>query len=85
MRHTDSLLLVWRLAELEAINLRSEQNETGLSAQRIYQDLVEENGFSDSYQLSNACPQATSAATETDLALECQPGREVRLAFGISV
>jgi hypothetical protein len=24
--------------------------EVGLSAQRIYQDLVEENGFTDSYQ-----------------------------------
>ena len=48
--------------------------EVGLSAQRIYQDLVEENGFTDSYQsVKRFYTQAASDPARAGLArLECQ-------------
>lgn len=61
------------------------KTEQGLSAQRIYQDLVEQNGFKGSYEsvkrfirkLKNAQPQRVWR-------LEAQPGEEVQVDFGLT-
>jgi transposase len=60
------------------------QIEQGLSARRVYQDLVEHNGFTGSYesvkrfmhQLKNAQPQRVWR-------LEARPGEEVQVDFGL--
>jgi hypothetical protein len=58
--------------------------EVGLSAQRIYQDLVEENGFSDSYESVKRFVRKLRARwPERIYRLECQPGEEVQLDFGL--
>jgi transposase len=58
--------------------------EVGLSAQRIYQDLVEENGFSDSYQsVKRFVRKLRARRPERIHRLECQPGEEVQLDFGL--
>src|SRR5260221_12452498 len=58
--------------------------EVGLSAQRIYQDLVEENGFSDSYESVKRFVRKLRATwPERIYRLECQPGEEVQLDFGL--
>jgi hypothetical protein len=57
--------------------------EVGLSAQRIYQDLVEENAFTDSYQLLKRFVRKLRAARPERIhRLECQP-EEVQLDFGL--
>jgi hypothetical protein len=49
--------------------------EVGLSAQRTYQDLLEENGFSDSYQSVKRYVHKLRAARPGRIyRLECQPG-----------
>jgi transposase len=56
----------------------------GLSAQRIYQDLVEENGFTDSYQSVKRFVRKLRAERPKRIhRLECQPGEEVQLDFGL--
>jgi len=58
--------------------------EVGLSAQRIYQDLVEENGFSDSYQcVKRFVRKLRAALPERIWRMECQPGEELQLDFGL--
>jgi transposase len=58
--------------------------EVGLSAQRIYQDLVEENGFTDSYQsVKRFVRKLRAARPERIWRLECQPGEELQLDFGL--
>jgi hypothetical protein len=56
--------------------------EVGLGAQRIYQDLVEENGFSDSYEsVKRFVRKLRATRPERIYRLECQPGEEVQLDF----
>jgi transposase len=58
--------------------------ELGLSAQRIYQDLVGENGFTDSYQsVKRFVRKLREAQPERIWRLECQPGEELQLDFGL--
>jgi transposase len=58
--------------------------EVGLSAQRIYQDLVEENGFTDSYQsVKRFVHKLRAARPERIWRMECQPGEEVQPDFGL--
>jgi len=58
--------------------------EVGLSAQRIYQDLVEENGFPDSYQsVKRFVRKLRASQPERVWRLECQPGEELQLDFGL--
>src|ERR1700741_3149904 len=58
--------------------------EVGLSAQRIYQDLVEENGCSDSYEsVKRFVRKLRATRPERIYRLECQPGEEVQLDFGL--
>jgi hypothetical protein len=58
--------------------------KVGLSAQRIYQDLIEENGFSDSYQsVKRFVHKLRAKRPERIYRLECQPGEEVQLDFGL--
>jgi len=58
--------------------------EVGLSAQRIYQDLVEENGFADSYEsVKRFVRKLRATHPERVWRLECQPGEELQLDFGL--
>jgi transposase len=58
--------------------------EVGLSAQRIYQDLVEENGFSDSYEsVKRFVRKLKVRQPERVWRLECRPGEEVQVDFGL--
>src|SRR6478672_9998091 len=58
--------------------------EVGLSAQRIYQDLVEENGFTDSYQsLKRFVRKLRATRRNGSGAWNCQPGEELQLDFGL--
>jgi transposase len=58
--------------------------EAGLSAQRIYQDLVEDNGFTDSYQsVKRFVRKLRALQPERIWRLECQPGEEVQVDFGL--
>jgi transposase len=58
--------------------------ELGLSAQRIYQDLVGENSFTDSYQsVKRFVRKLREAQPERVWRLECQPGEELQLDFGL--
>jgi hypothetical protein len=56
--------------------------EVGLSAQRIYEDLVEESGFSDSYQsVKRFVRKLRSIQPDRVWRPECQPGEELQLDF----
>jgi hypothetical protein len=56
--------------------------ELGLSAQRIYQDLVGENGFTDSYQsVKRFVRKLRTAQPERIWRSECEPGEELQLSF----
>jgi transposase len=58
--------------------------EVGLSAQRIYQDLVEEKGFADSYEsVKRFVRKLRATQPQRVLPLECQPGEELQLDFGL--
>jgi hypothetical protein len=58
--------------------------ELGLSAQRIYQDLVGKHGFTDSYQsVKRFVRKLREAQPERIWRLECQPGEELQLDFGL--
>jgi hypothetical protein len=58
--------------------------EVGLSAQRIYQDLVGENGFTDSCQsVKRFVRKLREAQPERIWRLECQPVKELQLDFGL--
>ena len=58
--------------------------EAGLSAQRIYQDLVEEKGFSGSYQSVCRFVRGLKARQPQRIwRMECQPGEEMQVDFGL--
>ncbi len=58
--------------------------ELGLSAQRIYQDLVAEHGFTGSYYSVRRFVRGLEAAQELPFRrLECGPGEEAQVDFGL--
>jgi transposase len=58
--------------------------EAGLSAKRIYQDLVERNAFSDSYQSVQRFVRKLKAAQPQRVwRMETLPGEEVQVDFGL--
>jgi transposase len=58
--------------------------EGGLSAQRIYQDLVVEKGFIDSYQsVRRFVCKLRARQPERVWRVEVQPGEEVQVDFGV--
>src|SRR6266481_5689973 len=58
--------------------------EVGLSAQRIYQDLVEQNGFIDSYEsVKRFVRKLKERQPERIWRMECRPGEEVQVDFGL--
>ena len=57
--------------------------ELGLSAQRIYQDLVAEHGFTGSYYSVRRFVRSLEATQELPFRrLECGPGDEAQVDFG---
>jgi hypothetical protein len=60
------------------------RSKSGLSAQRIYQDLVEESGFTDSCQsVKRFVRKLRSMQPDRVWRPECQPGEELQLDFGL--
>ena len=58
--------------------------EAGLSAQRIYQDLVEEKGFAGSYQsICRFVRQLKARQPQRVWRMECPPGEEMQVDFGL--
>ena len=58
--------------------------KAGLSAQRIYQDLVEEKGFLGSYQsVKRFVRRLRQRQPERVWRIECQPGEEMQVDFGL--
>jgi transposase len=58
--------------------------EAGLSAQRIYQDLVSEHGFTDSYEsVKRFVRKLRAREPERIWRMEVQPGEEVQVDFGV--
>ena len=58
--------------------------ESGLSAQRIYQDLVEEHGFAGSYDaVKRYVGRLRKEQPERVWRMECQPGEEMQVDFGL--
>jgi len=58
--------------------------EVGLSARRIYQDLVEQNGFNDSYQSVQRFVRKLKATQPQRVwRMEARPGEEVQVDFGL--
>lgn len=77
--------LAGRQSQCESFSqLISGKVELGLSAQRIYQDLVEENGFSSSYQSVKRYVGKLRKTQPTRVwRMECQPGEEMQVDFGL--
>jgi transposase len=60
------------------------QGRSGFSAQRIYQDLVEEKGFADSYEsVKRFVRKLRASHPQRVWRLECQPGEELQLDFDL--
>ena len=60
-----------------------EKLRDGLSAQRIHQDLVEENGFSGSYEsVKRYVRRLEGNATPPFRRMEVEPGKELQVDFG---
>jgi transposase len=58
--------------------------EVGLSARRIYQDLVEQNAFTDSYQsVQRFVRKLKTAQPQRVWRMEARPGEEVQVDFGL--
>lgn len=58
--------------------------ELGLSAQRIYQDLVAAHGFGGSYpSVSRYVAKLKASEPERVWRIECQPGEELQVDFGL--
>jgi transposase len=58
--------------------------EVGLSARRIYQDLVEQNGFKDSYQsVQRFVRKLKRLEPQRIWRMEARPGEEVQVDFGL--
>ena len=61
-----------------------EKVSKGLSAQRIYQDLVQEHGFEASYQsVKRFVAKLKMRDPKRVWRIECQPGEEVQVDFGL--
>jgi len=57
--------------------------ELGLSAQRIWQDLRDEHGFTDGYQSVQRFVRSLQAVSPLPFRrMECEPGQEVQIDFG---
>ena len=57
--------------------------ETGLSAQRIYQDLINEHGFRGGYSSVKQFVRRLTATVELPFRrMECEPGAEMQVDFG---
>jgi len=68
----------WRLGDIIQQKL-----DRGLSAQRIYQDLVSEGGFSGSYSSVKRFVQRLGAKTPLPFRrMECAPGEQVQVDLG---
>jgi len=62
----------------------SHKLEAGLSARRIYQDLVAEHGFADGYEsVKRFVRQLKAREPERVWRLECRPGEEAQVDFGL--
>ena len=62
----------------------AEKLEGGLSAQRIWQDLVEEKGFAGSYESVKRFVGRCKQREPTRIwRMECQPGEEMQVDFGL--
>lgn len=60
--------------------------EVGLSAQRIFQDLVLEHGFSDSYEsVKRYVRKLRQSQPRRICRMECEPGEEMQVDFGLGV
>ncbi len=60
-----------------------EKLEGGLSAQRIYQDLVADHGFSSSYECVKRFVRRLGQSTPLPFRrMECEPGQEAQVDFG---
>lgn len=58
--------------------------EGGLSAQRIYQDLVSEHGFKESYEcVKRYVRKLRKTAPKRVWRMECEPGEEAQIDFGL--
>jgi transposase len=58
--------------------------EKGLSARRIYQDLVVEHGFAETYQcVKRYVRKIKASAPERVWRMESQPGEEAQVDFGV--
>jgi transposase len=67
-----------RLAEVIGVKL-----EAGLSARRIYQDLIEQNDFRDSYQsVQRFVRKLKATQAQRVWRMEARPGEEVQVDFG---
>ena len=84
------------LAEQHSVTLRAKSRceeqraviegkiDKGLSAQRIYQDLVAEHGFLASYQsVKRFVAKLKARSPKRVWRMECQPGEEVQVDFGL--
>ena len=61
-----------------------ERVNAGLSAQCVYQDLVTEYGFRDSYKSVNRYVRKFKAKEPTRVwRIECHPGEEAQVDFGL--
>jgi transposase len=68
-----------RFSEIISLKL-----EAGLSAQRIHQDLAAEHGFSESYQaVKRFVRRLKEREPERVWRMECQPGEEAQVDFGL--
>ena len=57
--------------------------QAGLSAQRIYQDLVREHGFQGAYNSVKRCVRRLTQTLELPFRrMECEPGDELQIDFG---
>ena len=64
-------------------NAITKKLDAGLSAQRIWQDLVEETGFTGSYSSVKRFVRRLGAATPVPFRrMECEPGEEAQVDFG---
>ena len=58
--------------------------QSGLSAQRLFQDLTAEHGFTGSYQSVKRFARQLGATTELPFRrMECAPGEQVQIDFGL--
>ncbi|HET8564535.1 MAG TPA: IS21 family transposase [Candidatus Binatia bacterium] len=64
-------------------DLINQKLDEGLSAQRIWQDLVSDNGFTGSYSSVKRYVQRLGASTPLPFRrMECEPGQEAQVDFG---